>query len=151
MHFKSKKYLKNRLNEFVSVSDLDIRDVKDNLLPIIKGVDTYCWSYIKIREKNSSRVVPISLKTDSEVHRLFDAVKKTNSVWKIYDYVPSPELEECFAYFDIQRSTDFKQLLEDPECRDIIEKEANVKFIFNSDRKTDLHLLAKERRRFRRE
>ena len=151
MHIKSKKYLKNRLNEFVSVSDLDISDLKDNLLPIIKGVDTYCWSYIKNRERNSSRVVPISLKTDSEVHRLFDAVKKTNSVWKIYEYVPSPELEECFAYFDIQRPTDFKQLLEDPECRDIIEKEANVKFIFNSDRKNDLHLLAKERRRFRRE
>ena len=51
MHIKSKKYLKNRLNEFVSVSDLDISDLKDNLLPIIKGVDTYCWSYIKIREK----------------------------------------------------------------------------------------------------
>ena len=57
----------------------------------------------------------------------------------------------CFAYFDIQNFTDFKQLLEDPECRDIIEKEANVKFIFNSDRKNDLLLLAKERRRFRRE
>ena len=151
MHIKSKRYLKNRLNEFVSVSDLDISDLKDNLLPIIKGVDTYCWSYIKIRERNSSRVVPISLKTDSEVYRLFDAVKETNSVWKFYKNVPSPELEECFAYFDIQRSTDFKQLLEDPECRDIIEKEANVKFIFNSDRKKDLHLLAKERRRFRRE
>ena len=151
MHIKSKKYSKNRLNEFVSVSDLDISDLKDNLLPIIKGVDTYCWSYIKRRERNSSSVVSISLKTDSEVQRLFDAVKETNSVWKFYKYVPSPELEECFAYFDIQRPTDFKQLLEDPECRDIIENEANVKFIFNSDRKNDLHLLAKERRRFRRE
>ena len=151
MYIKSKKYLKNRLNEFVSVSDLDISDLKDNLLPIIKGVDTYCWSYIKKRERNSSRVVSISLNTDSEFQRLFDAVKQTNSVWKFYKYVPSPELEECFAYFDIQRPTDFKQLLEDPECRDIIENEANVKFIFNSDRKNDLHLLAKERRRFRRE
>ena len=151
MHIKSKKYLKNRLNEFVSVSDLDFSELKDNLLPIIKGVDTYCWSYIKRRERNSSSVVSISLKTDSEVQRLFDAVKETNSVWKFYKYVPSPELEECFAYFDIQRPTDFKQLLEDPECRDIIENEANVKFIFNSDRKNDLHLLAKERRKFRRE
>ena len=105
MHFKSKKYLKNRLNEFVSVSDLDISDLKDNLLPIIKGVDTYCWSYIKIRERNSSRVVPISLKTDSEVYRLFDAVKETNSVWKFYKNVPSTELEECFAYFDINSSS----------------------------------------------
>lgn len=151
MYIKSKKYLKNRLNEFVSVSDLDISDLKDNLLPIIKGVDTYCWSYIKKRERNSSRVVSISLNTDSEFQRLFDAVKQTNSVWKFYKYVPSTDLEVCFDYFDIQRPTDFKQLLEDPECRDIIEKEANVKFIFNSDRKTDLHLLAKERRRFRRE
>ena len=105
MYFKSKKYLKNRLNEFVSVSDLDISDLKDNLLPIIKGVDTYCWSYIKIRERNSSRVVPISLKTDSEVYRLFDAVKETNSVWKFYKNVPSTELEECFAYFDINSSS----------------------------------------------
>ena len=151
MYIKSKKYLKNRLNEFVSVSDLDISDLKDNLLPIIKGVDTYCWSYIKKRERNSSRVVSISLNTDSEFQRLFDAVKEANSVWKIYKYVPSTDLEVCFDYFDIQRFTDFKQLLEDPECRDIIEKEANVKFIFNSDRKNDLHLLAKERRRFRRE
>ena len=151
MYIKSKKYLKNRLNEFVSVSDLDISDLKDNLLPIIKGVDTYCWSYIKKRERNSSRVVSISLNTDSEFQRLFDAVKEANSVWKIYKYVPSTDLEVCFDYFDIQRLTDFKQLLEDPECRDIIENEANVKFIFNSDRKTDLHLLAKERRRFRRE
>ena len=151
MYIKSKKYLKNRLNEFVSVSDLDISDLKDNLLPIIKGVDTYCWSYIKKRERNSSRVVSISLNTDSEFQRLFDAVKQTNSVWKFYKYVPSTDLEVCFDYFDIQRPTDFKQLLEDPECRDIIEKEANVKFIFNSDRKNDLHLLAKERRRFRRE
>lgn len=151
MYFKSKKYLKNRLNEFVSVSDLDINELKDNLLPIIKGVDTYCWSYIKNRERNSSRVVSVSLKTDSDVLRLFNAVKQTNSVWKVYEYVPSTELKECFAYFDIQRVADFKQLLEDPECRDIIEEEANVKFIFNFDRKNDLYLLAKERRRLRRE
>ena len=48
--------LKNRLNEFVSVSDLDISDLKDNLLPIIKGVDTYCWSYIKKRERNRKNI-----------------------------------------------------------------------------------------------
>ena len=107
MHIKSKKYLKNRLNEFVSVSDLDISDLKDNLLPIIKGVDTYCWSYIKKRERNSSRVVSISLNTDSEFQRLFDAVKELEADQYICDtlgkHASSKYIEAKYAEWDEYR------------------------------------------------